>query len=549
MSAGLPAPAILPLWDDFDDTSGNVYYEVRGIAPNREFIIEWFQRARFDGAVNANGPTFEVILGEDGTLRFEYADVSYYTAWNNRTGDSTECWSGACATIGLFDSPLLFDQFSSYWFAVDDGAGIQWTSADLSIFTANDSVTVNVGAPQIVINPDTIDATVQAGSMGTISLTVENHGTRVLDWMLDEAPPANFHFPIGPRYAPLTIAPDETDVASSKPSQAELKLMHGRAVVSDSPFLTTTATPAFGCVVVSETSCDYVSFDAAAPGTLDTIAPENELVFGASFVGDDFSKEYVIADATGNLKTIDTATGAITDVGPTGFGSQMRSIAYDARTDTLFGTAIDGHGTDVFTIDRNTGTASAVHPITGLGSPAYVMGLAVEPYTGLMYGIEIATSALVAIDKTTGAASVIGPLGHTTRYSQGLAFDAATGELYLSSIAIDAVNHAYSQNMYTIDIYTGHANFIGPIGNDIIELGAFGIVQPAGPCSHPSDQPWLSLSPSSDTTIPAGSTTVVASIDATGASAGDVLSGTLCAASNDPAHRMVATPITATVTP
>jgi hypothetical protein len=211
--------------------------------------------------------------------------------------------------------------------------------------------------------------------------------------------------------------------------------------------------------------------------------------------------------------------------------------------------AIDGHGTDLFTIDRNTGAASAVHPITGLGSPAYVMGIAVDPYMGLMYGIEIATSTLVAIDKTNGAAAVIGPIGYTTRYSQGLDFDAATGVLYLDSIAVDTVNHANRQNLYELNIYTGHASLIGPIGNEVIQLGAFGIAEPAGPCSRPSDQEWLSLNPASGTTIPAGSTPVSATVDATSASAGDVLSGTVCAASTDPVGRMVATPITVTVTP
>jgi hypothetical protein len=548
MFSNLPAPAILPLWDDFDDSSGEVYYESRGAAPNREFVIEWFNRGRFDGNVNPDGPTFEVVLEENGALRFEYAEVSYYTAWNNRTGDATECWSGACATIGLVDSELLFDQFSSYWFAVDNGTSITWAPADLHVFTATDSVTVNVGAPEIAVNPNPLDATVQAGTSTTVSFAVENHGNRDLDWMLNEAPPANFHFPLGPRYAPLTIAPDETDAAAAQPAQEVREHMRTSTAHGLAPLMPATGVPAFGCVIVTAASCDYVSFDANAPGTLDTIATENEVLFGATFAADDFSKEYAI-DAGGNLKTIDAATGAMTDIGPTGFGTQMRAIAYDAMTDTLFGTAIDGHGTDLFAIDRNTGAASAIRPITGLGSPTYVMGITVDPYTGLMYGIEIATSSLIAIDKTTGAAGVIGPLGYTTLYSQGLGFDAATGALYLASIAVDTVSHLDSQNMYTVDLYTGHANLIGSIGNDIVQLGAFGIARPAGPCSHPADQTWLSPSSASGTTIPSGSTPVAASIDATGMNAGDVLSGTICAVSNDPAHRMLPVPVTVTVTP
>jgi DNA-binding beta-propeller fold protein YncE len=307
----------------------------------------------------------------------------------------------------------------------------------------------------------------------------------------------------------------------------------------------TTGTPSFGCVITSSTSCDYVAFDAEAPSTLDTIATESEPLFGASFIADDFSKQYVIAYPSGNLKTVDTASGAITDIGATGYGTQMRDIAYDPTTDTLFGGAINGFGTDLFTIDRTTGATKSIGTITGLGSPSFVMGMAVEPYTGLMYGIEIASSSLVAIDKTTGTASVIGPLGYTTRYSQGLGFNPKTGILYLTSIDIDSS----SQNLYEVDIQTGHASLVDRIGNDIVQLGAFGVAEPAGSCSRPSDQSWLSLGPVAGVTPPSDSVPVIASIDTTDMHAGDVLSGVICAASNDPNRRMVTIPIAITVTP
>jgi uncharacterized repeat protein (TIGR01451 family) len=187
---------------------------------------------------------------------------------------------------------------------------------------------------------------------------------------------------------------------------------------------------------------------------------------------------------------------------------------------------------------------SLIAPITGLGSQAYVMGIAVDPNTGLMYGIEILTSSLVAIDKTTGAATTIGALGYTTRYSQGLDFDAATGVLYLASIDYDAA----VQNMYTVDTATGAATLIGAIGNDILQLGAFGIAEPSGPCGQPSDLPWLSLSPNGGTTAPGADTPMTATIDATGTADGDILSGTVCVRSNDPDEHVVAVPISVNVT-
>ena len=60
-ATGLPAPAILPFWDDMDDETGNVYWEVQGTAPDRKLIVEWYNRPHFS---NTGSATFEAILYE-----------------------------------------------------------------------------------------------------------------------------------------------------------------------------------------------------------------------------------------------------------------------------------------------------------------------------------------------------------------------------------------------------------------------------------------------------------------------------------------------------
>jgi hypothetical protein len=415
------------------------------------------------------------------------------------------------------------------------------------VFTATDSVTVNVGAPDINVVPPSITGTVAAGGTTSTIMDIENLGNRDLNWTADEAPPPNFHFPIGPRYVPSTLRPGETGVSRLFPSK-EYQRAHGlggqhKATHSRVNPLGAT-TPSYGCNIISSSSCEFVSFDADAPGTLNDIAQENELMFGATFVADDFTKEYVVGYPSGDLQTIDTTTGALVDIGSTGQGTATRDIAYDATTGTTFGTAISGDMTDLFTVDTTTGAMTLVGTIQGIGEPSYVMGLAVDPSDGLMYGIEIVSSSLVAIDKSTGQGSVIGSLGFSTRFGQGLDFNAATHTLYLASIDYGG---GTGQNMYTVDLTTGQASLVGPFPNGTIQIGSFGIAVPNGPCGQPADQPWLSLNPVSGTIAGGDDTPVTVSIDATGSSDGDVLSGTICVRSNDPDESTVAVPVTYTV--
>ena len=74
-----------------------------------------------------------------------------------------------------------------------------------------------------------------------------------------------------------------------------------------------------------------------------------------------------------------------------------------------------------------------------------------------------------------------------------------------------------------------------------------GIETVGGPCAQPQDLPWLSLSPVHGTTRAGHPTPITASIDGTGTVDGDVLSGTVCATSNDPQHHLLQVPLQYTV--
>jgi hypothetical protein len=84
--------AIFPFWDDIDDETGDVYWEVLGTAPNRRLVVQWNARPHYN---NIGDMTFQAVLYETtGEITYVYSDVD--------CGDPLYS-SGASATIGLQD--------------------------------------------------------------------------------------------------------------------------------------------------------------------------------------------------------------------------------------------------------------------------------------------------------------------------------------------------------------------------------------------------------------------------------------------------------------
>jgi hypothetical protein len=526
----------MPMWDDFDSESGNVYTDTRGTTPTRQFIVEWFDRVHFSGSSNTDGATFELILNEDGTIQFEYSDVEF-------TGglEAPDCSGGSCATIGLQNDQSLFNQFSAFQNSVTDNSGVKWTATSPTVFTGTDTATVNVGAPAIVVSPSPITGSVPAGGTSTIPFAIENTGNRDLNWSLTEAGPADLHFPPpGSRYAPQLGDPAKV---SNRP--APLALRHqGTKAAQQLPHapLGVAVAPTFAADILQNI---FETFDAANPAVTATVAATDGTAWtGGAFVDGDFSKLFVISGSFAanpdTFATIDTTTGAVTVIGnPNSGGAGWNGLAYDPSTGTMYAVTGCPSGSSLYTIDQGTGAPTLVG---ALPNEACTVAIAFDP-DGNLFGLDIVSDGLFAIDKTNASDSLIGSIGFNANYAQDMAFDEATGILYLAGFNLDVGG----QFMYTVDTTSGLATLIGAIGSAFGEVDAMGIETAGGPCSAPLDLPWLSLAPLTGTTPPAGSTPVTASIDGAGTTDGDVLSGTVCAASNDPNNHTLATPITVTV--
>jgi hypothetical protein len=175
----------------------------------------------------------------------------------------------------------------------------------------------------------------------------------------------------------------------------------------------------------------------------------------------------------GNLITINPATGSASVVGPLVAGP-IPSLAVNPLTGIIY--AGGGGGIpDIFTVNPVTGEATLVGD-TGLGIAA-VEGLDFNA-TGTLYAsVNIAGGAgtgadhLAIINKTTGAATVVGSFGSCTGVTipstglgsctiegmAGIAFDAA-GILWGSH----RVGAAGAPGLYRINVATGAATFVAP---------------------------------------------------------------------------------------
>ena len=146
----------------------------------------------------------------------------------------------------------------------------------------------------------------------------------------------------------------------------------------------------------------------------------SKFIAGADFV----NNQWFGANSETNSKiyTIDKTTGVKTLVGNSGVS--ITGLAYDVVTSKLFA-SVYATTSKLYTINTGTGVATLVAPIA---TPGIIIGIAANN-AGVLYGITLSDS-LIAINKTTGATTSIGPLGMNINYAQDIAFDRDNNILY-----------------------------------------------------------------------------------------------------------------------
>ncbi len=184
-SANLSAAlGFAPFWDDMGpgDTApaeGGVYFQTLGTAPNRVAVVEWYRSPYGQGGNTIN---VQLLLGEDGSIVYNYADVTTVAA---NTG-------GASATIGLQGAATgtAFTQFSYNTASVTDNQAIAWEFVEAVELWTSDTYTVVVtpGEPPIIaVDPIALVAVQAPNTTTTQTLNIANEGEATLNWELNEA--------------------------------------------------------------------------------------------------------------------------------------------------------------------------------------------------------------------------------------------------------------------------------------------------------------------------------------------------------------------------
>ncbi|PLW94571.1 MAG: hypothetical protein C0592_02385 [Marinilabiliales bacterium] len=150
----------------------------------------------------------------------------------------------------------------------------------------------------------------------------------------------------------------------------------------------------------------------------------------------------------GNGMTINVgAISGVTDI--TGF-------AHDALNDIVYLADYNGVGTDLYTLDIPTLTATMVGNISATN---LMIGIAAGN-AGELWAIDLISDSLVSINTTTGAGTFIGPLGVDINYAQDIGFDRENAILYGTLYTTEG-------GLYTIDVATAAATLVGTFTDEI----------------------------------------------------------------------------------
>ena len=177
----------------------------------------------------------------------------------------------------------------------------------------------------------------------------------------------------------------------------------------------------------------------------------------------------------------------------TGMGTdQPNGIAYNP----VNGTYYIASSSKLFSFDVNTRQATL---IGSFNTGGLMIDLCFDE-NGICYAYDVGTDNGYIIDITTGNANLLGPLGYDANYGQGMSYDYQTGTIYLSAFN----NSTFTGQCRIMDPVTGMTTLITDWGFEQIDVFAL----PGIPCVSIVGQPTNLNPPYGATNIPVAGVTL-----------------------------------------
>lgn len=149
----------------------------------------------------------------------------------------------------------------------------------------------------------------------------------------------------------------------------------------------------------------------------------------------------------------DVAEDSATTLGGLGAVS-VETSAWDPTLGVFH--AVENVGMELLRIDPVTGTSRYVAPVATTG----LRGLALVE--GTLYGLEFGSRNLLTINPATGAVAVVGNLGPTFTQTRGLTYDPALNLFYVSDLN--------TMQLLAVNRSTGAATPLGPLTDAVLAL-------------------------------------------------------------------------------
>jgi len=232
---------------------------------------------------------------------------------------------------------------------------------------------------------------------------------------------------------------------------------------ADNPLIPLGST-AFGCDAITTTP-KIVTFDINNINGMTTIVnnPLPDFVNGIVYPLNVTTYVYASAYNQNILYKLDVATGAMTTLGPlVGLPGGFAGITVDPTTGTYYGNqATNGQ---LYKFDPTALTATL---IGSYGPPANLMiGITCDA-TGALWGHDIGSDNFFSINKTTGVATVVGPLGFNANYAQSEFYDQATSKVIMGAYNLGTG----AAEIRAVDVTTGASVILSSGAHEITAAG------------------------------------------------------------------------------